>query len=338
MTDATPDLAHVPDRTLAVSSHSSVLTSNEGAVDSRPHALAVCVDQIPELLTRGTRFVVWRYSWRPGKPGQAGRWDKPPLEARTASPASVTDTRGWVAWSEAVAAYRDLTKALDGIGLVLSRHQNTGDGLIAWDLDKCRNPETGVLATWARELVHELNTYAEISPSGLGVRLFCLGQLPPQGRKKGSIECYENARYVTLTGQRLPQAPGVVASLGEKLATIHGRYWPAMHPSRHEGVPPATPSSANKSDAELLFRALKAKNGDLFSRLWDAKTTKHASASEGDMALCAILAFWCGRDAARIDRLFRQSHRMRWKWDERRGDETFGDMTIRRVLEGRKQP
>ena len=41
------------------------------------------------------------------------------------------------------------------------------------------------------------------------------------------------------------------------------------------------------------------------------------------MALCALLAFWTGKDTARMDRLFRRSGLMRPKWDEDRGEKTY---------------
>jgi putative DNA primase/helicase len=39
------------------------------------------------------------------------------------------------------------------------------------------------------------------------------------------------------------------------------------------------------------------------------------SHSEADMALCAILAFWCRGDMQQMDRLFRQSGLYREKWE-----------------------
>jgi hypothetical protein len=49
------------------------------------------------------------------------------------------------------------------------------------------------------------------------------------------------------------------------------------------------------------------------------------------------LAFWAGGDAGRIDRLFRQSGLYRPKWDERRGQETYGQHTIATALGGRTE-
>ncbi len=67
-----------------------------------------------------------------------------------------------------------------------------------------------------------------------------------------------------------------------------------------------------------------------FSDLWEARTDPLAStypadasgasaynASSADAALAQHLAFWTGRDCARIERLMRQSALARSKWDDR---------------------
>jgi hypothetical protein len=73
-------------------------------------------------------------------------------------------------------------------------------------------------------------------------------------------------------------------------------------------------------DSALIERMLSATNGAKFSRLWAGDCSEYAKGdndgeSEGDLALCALLAFWTAKDASRIDRLFRQSGLMRDKWD-----------------------
>src|SRR5262249_17659028 len=52
--------------------------------------------------------------------------------------------------------------------------------------------------------------------------------------------------------------------------------------------------------------------------------------SEADEALCFMLAFWTGGDAARIDDLFRRSGLMRPKWEQR---QDYRDRTIGKALE-----
>jgi primase-polymerase (primpol)-like protein len=58
--------------------------------------------------------------------------------------------------------------------------------------------------------------------------------------------------------------------------------------------------------------------------------------SAADLALCGLLAFWCGPDPKRIDRLFRRSALMRGKWDSPRADTTYGALTIQKALGARR--
>jgi|APHM01.1.fsa_nt_gi Uncharacterized conserved protein len=55
------------------------------------------------------------------------------------------------------------------------------------------------------------------------------------------------------------------------------------------------------------------------------------SASEADMAFVKQLYYWCKGDQQLMDECFRASGRMRRKWDEQRGDQTYGEMTIQKV-------
>ncbi len=58
-------------------------------------------------------------------------------------------------------------------------------------------------------------------------------------------------------------------------------------------------------------------------------TSLHADDHSGaDQALCNLLAFWTGKDATRMDRMFRRSGLFRDKWDEKRGEHTYGQKTI----------
>ena len=65
----------------------------------------------------------------------------------------------------------------------------------------------------------------------------------------------------------------------------------------------------------MLDRIRRSAQGPKFARLWAGDTSVHGGDdSAADLALCSILAFWCGPDADRIDRLFRRSALFRAKW------------------------
>lgn len=95
--------------------------------------------------------------------------------------------------------------------------------------------------------------------------------------------------------------------LNDVLATFLPPPEPAPPPQ------PATPVSLD--DEELLERARAARNGPKFERLWAGDASGYGSASEADLALCSLLAFWTAHDPDRIDHLFRASGLMRPKWE-----------------------
>lgn len=84
------------------------------------------------------------------------------------------------------------------------------------------------------------------------------------------------------------------------------------------------------SDAALIIQASKSPQ---FLCLMTGEDGGHASASEADLALANMIAYYSS-DPDQIDRIFRQSARDRDKWDEQRGARTYGQMTIDKALTG----
>jgi len=98
-------------------------------------------------------------------------------------------------------------------------------------------------------------------------------------------------------------------------------------------------SAHQPTDEELLDRARDAGNGKKFGRLWSGDVEGYDSASEADLALCMLLAFWTGRDAKRVDSLFRKSGLFRPKWDERHSADgrTYGQLTAETAIAGTRE-
>lgn len=95
-------------------------------------------------------------------------------------------------------------------------------------------------------------------------------------------------------------------------------------------APPPQDGGFEGDDAELLRRAFAARNGEKTRRLYAGDISMHGSdRNVADLALCTSLAFWCGPDEARIDRLFRGSGLMRDKWDR----DDYRQRTIRKAVE-----
>src|SRR5262249_45964422 len=151
-----------------------IMTESAANVKSRPEALPVVSENIPDTLTALCQWVVWGYVEEVDLETNEVDWDKPPKRASDLGPAKSTDPKTWATFQEALGSYR--RHDLDGIGLALSSPDGDGDRLVGVDLDHCRDVSTGVIQEWAWEVVKSLNTYTEVSPSGEGLRLFLYGR------------------------------------------------------------------------------------------------------------------------------------------------------------------
>ena len=115
----------------------------------------------------------------------------------------INDPTTWTNYAKAKASTRG-----DGLAFVLD-----GDGIAGFDLNRCFNDE--VLTPGALAILDLLpDTYAELSPSGHGVRLFCYANVS-SGRRFIShgvdMQVCGSGRFLTVTGNRLPGRPSVLA-------------------------------------------------------------------------------------------------------------------------------
>jgi hypothetical protein len=217
-----------------------------------------------------------------------------------------------------------------GIGFVFTPE----DDLCGVDLDKCLDPETGEIEDWAREVIGELDSYTEISPSGTGVHILARAALPEGRNRRGRFEAYDRGRYFTVTGRHLAGTPQTIEGRQEELQNVLRRVFGEESTNGHtKPVATTEPIDNGLSDSEVIQKALAASNGAKFSRLWNGDTEEYGSHSEADLALCGMLAFWTGGDAQRIDALFRQSGLYREKWDR----EDYRSRTIGEALSGKTE-
>jgi putative DNA primase/helicase len=285
----------------------------------RPAAPEVNDAGVPAELKGLARWVCWRYAWR------AGKWAKAPLNVRTGRWANANDAEAQAGFEEALDYHRRHPGV--GVGFVFRE----GDPFTGIDLDDCRDPAGGTLLPWAEEVVRELDTYAEVSPSGTGVKLFVRGKVPPGSRKKkGDVEVYSAGQYFTVTGDRLPGTPAAAEDRQAQLLRLHLRVFGDAGLAQDAALTPCP-----LTDDEVIARARNAKNGHKFSRLWDGDLAGAGSASEGDLALMNLLAYWTGGDAARMESLFGKSALgERKKWVERAD---YRKMTIDKAVAGWRQ-
>lgn len=162
-------------------------------------------DKIPNDLKKLPQWVLWKNK------GRNGEKTKVPYQ-RNGKCAKSDDPRTWV-------KLKELEKEIgySGVGFMFSK----SDDFCGIDLDGCRNPETGAVEDWAREIVLKFGSYSEVSPSGTGVKIFVRGTSTfKRGRKVATgyedkygktpeIEIYDWGRYFAVTGERLAGCVGI---------------------------------------------------------------------------------------------------------------------------------
>lgn len=132
---------------------------------------------VPDALTTRPQWITWRIAEGQKRPNC--RWQDP---------------ANWCEYSEVC----DFEK----IGIVFTAN----DPLCGIDLDDCIN-EGGDWSDWAIEIMDQFAgvAYAEISPSGTGVKLWTQAKKPEWAKCSNGkgVECYDRDRWFTVTGRRV---------------------------------------------------------------------------------------------------------------------------------------
>ena len=141
-------------------------------------------------------WVIWRFEDNPG----GGKPRKVPYYAsggkRHGEQGGPADTANLVTFDAAKAAA--VRRGFDGVGFATL----TQFGICALDFDNCIND--GQIHPDVESLL--VDTYAEFSPSGQGVRVFLKGDLGNGKALRGGdygMECFSSRGFVTFTGNTL---------------------------------------------------------------------------------------------------------------------------------------
>jgi len=148
-------------------------------------------ENIPDELKDRDQWVVWKAVHRDDK------ITKVPYDSKTGKKAKANDPSTWASFDKTWEAYE--SGRYTGVGFMLTE----SDPFCGWDLDHCRDPESGHIEDWAMDIVNKLQGYTEVSPSGTGLRIIVKAKLPSIGRRKNNTEVYEADRYLTITGHIL---------------------------------------------------------------------------------------------------------------------------------------
>lgn len=222
---------------------------------------------------------------------------------------SITNPTCFKPFEQAVEEWTNLGIA-DGIGFCLTE----SDPFTCIDLDK--------ISTWNgwEEIIEKFKgTYMEVSPSKTGLHIWCKAKLElsaTEKQKVGKIEVYDKKRYMTVTIDPIPSknATTEIINKQNEVKWLVGTL----------------------QDTRFISIILSDRNiniCDKMQRLFAGDITGYASHSEADLAFCRVLANK-GAPMHQIDRIFRKTKLMRTKWDEKRGEETYGKTTLKMALNG----
>lgn len=245
-------------------------------------------DALPDALRAATTCAPWRYvieGERQAKrlvngEGRVVRWQREPLmSAREAC--EVAQAQG------------------GGVGVVLRQ-----SSLFAVDIDGVRDPATGKIESWAREIVEAIPTYWESSPSGRGLRAFVHANIGDYFNQKTvvnghSIEIANAGKWFSITGAHINGTPMQVADCTAAMKALIARLFPpkpSLNMQKSTGV-------SRHSDADILERMPRT--------FVDKNDT---SPSGTDFAAICWLMRTTNGDIDQIERVLWQSALVRPKW------------------------
>lgn len=189
------------------------------------------------------QWVAW--TWTRRETAAGFRWTKPPLNPASGRTASISNPVQWSSYERAALSVEQ--RELAGVGFVLTER----DPFIGIDLDKCRNPASGVIEQWALDILALAETYAEVSPSETGIRLLARGGLEKATKWDAAhVEIYDRGRYVTITGRHIAgspveigEAPKTIAALLARVAQFKADAEPPPSPQPMQTPAPRAPGT-----------------------------------------------------------------------------------------------
>src|SRR5215211_5737139 len=133
-----------------------------------------------EALEELTNYPQW-IAWEHREQGKR----KTPINPHTWRLADATNPATWSTYSEALFCAGEDAQ----VGFVFSED----DPFAGIDLDDCI--VDGEVMPWALEIVRELDSYTEVSPSGTGLKIWVRAWKPGNKCRTGSMELYDKDRF-----------------------------------------------------------------------------------------------------------------------------------------------
>jgi len=240
------------------------------------------------------RWVNWRYET------VDGNLTKVPYQVNGRK-AKSNDPKTWSTFKEVS------EKNSKNVGIMFDEDKT----LLGIDLDHClkngkiEHPEKETIA----EFILESQTYTEISPSQTGLHLYFEITEPfdpvpnkytlPNGQNKEKYEFYTSARYFTVTEQlynKITEIRKVTTEEMNRILSILGYPWAKTPMPHHDSQGEAL------DDGSVIRKMLKSPKA---KAVYGGDTSDYGNDdSSADMALCMNLAFWTGKNAAQMERIW----------------------------------
>ena len=268
------------------------------------------------------------------KPQWVCHKNKIPKNPNTGGNAKSNDASTWSDYETVITATDRWN--FDGIGFEFGNFPENTLRVSGIDLDHVIRAD-GTLEPFAAEVVELLNSYTEFSFSGTGLHILCYAKTKNVGSRVNlhnncGLEMYNHDRYFILTG-KVFGSPKPLCERTDEFNSLYEKYFSQRTSQQNNDTSlkksQLSVSSPCETDGELLEKMFSSRKGAEIRALFEGDTSRHSGDdSRADLALCSHLAYWTGKDPYRMDNLFRQSGLMRSKWDERRGEQTYGQRTI----------
>jgi hypothetical protein len=287
---------------------------------------------LKERFSKEKRWVLFRIEERKGKK------TKIPYSL-AGKMASSTDAKTWATYDEV----KKYAKKFDGIGIVFTPEQN----LLGIDIDHVI-ADGKILKEFlpVKKFIDEAETYTELSPSKEGVHLFfeLTEPLALTANKHAPFEAYTSGRYFTVTENPFGKIKPIrKISAKEALEVLQKIGYPWTKEEKviaaGKGIVRGNEGRAVVpliSDSDILDRMFRSRNGKKIESLYNGDLSNNkGDASSADLSLCSHFAFWTGRDATMIERLWLSSPLGAREKTQKRQD--YRERTIRQAIRNCKE-
>lgn len=255
-------------------------------------------ENVPDEMKAKPNWVIVRTS----ENKDTGRLDKFLIDVHTGKAAKSNDASTWTDFDTAC------QYAKENGGVALAYALDGQDNIVCIDVDGCLDEVGNINSVGATTAGFGNGTYSERSISGKGIHVFGKMQnLDVRAfSKDGDLEFYQDKHFIAMTGNPLQSVPS--KELKNLDNTGMREYLSEKCEKRTEwkGAGAGIDGLSVMDDREVLEKAMGAKNGDTFKRLYNGEDIKN-NHSNSDMSFMNQLAFWCRHDKDQMLRIFATS-------------------------------